>query len=154
MSPRLPSGALLAVTVAATAAGMVMAAGPAAAGPVTPAAPAVAAAARGGQTGTAAGDKIRRAEWWLSRLHVTQAWPSSQGTGVTVALLSTGVLTSHPDLAGSVTTGPDFTGAGETPASITWGIEGTSAASIIAGHGDNTGNASGQIGRASCRERV
>jgi serine protease len=148
VSPRLPSGALLTVTVAATAASVVMAAGPAAAGPTTPAAPAIAAAAGGGQTGTAAGDKIRRAEWWLSRLHVTQAWQSSQGAGVTVALLSTGVLTSHPDLAGSVTTGPDFTGSVESPASITWGIEGTSAASIIAGHGDNTGNADGLIGIA------
>ena len=148
MSPRLPSGALLAVTVAAMAASVVMAAGPAAAGPTTPAAPAIAAAAGSGQTGTAAGDKIRRAEWWLSRLHVTQAWQSSQGAGVTVALLSTGVLTSHPDLAGSVTTGPDFTGATETPASTTWGIEGTSAASVIAGHGDNTGNADGLIGIA------
>jgi subtilisin family serine protease len=144
----LPSGALLAVTVAATAASMVMAAGPAVAGPVTPAAPAAAAAAGSDQSGTAAGDKIRRAEWWLSRLHVTQAWASSQGVGVTVALLSTGVLTSHPDLEGSITTGPDFTGATETPASNSWGIEGTSAASIIAGHGDNTGDASGLIGIA------
>ncbi len=148
MSPRLPSGALLAVTVAATAASVVVAAGPAVAAPAAPAAPALVVAARGGQSGTAAGDKIRRAEWWLSRLHVTQAWQSTQGAGVTVALLSTGVLTSHPDLAGSVTTGPDFTGSTESPASITWGIEGTSAASIIAGHGDSTGNADGLIGIA------
>jgi hypothetical protein len=143
----LPSGALLVVTVAA-AASLVMAAGPAVAGPVTPAARADSRTAGGGQTGTTAGDKIRRSEWWLSRLQVTQAWQSSRGAGVTVALLSTGVLTSHPDLAGSVTTGPDFTGSGETSASTTWGIEGTSAASIIAGHGDNTGDASGLIGIA------
>jgi subtilisin family serine protease len=130
----LPSGAPLAVAVAVTAATMVMAAGPAAAGPVTHAA--------------AAGDKIRASEWWLSSLHVTQAWQSSRGAGVTVALLSTGVLTSHPDLTGSVTTGPDVTGSGETAASSTWGIEGTSAASIIAGHGDDTGDASGIIGIA------
>jgi hypothetical protein len=148
VSPRLPSGALLAVTVAATAATTVMVTGPAAAGPVTHAGAASSAATGGGQTGTATGDKIRRSEWWLSRLHVTQAWPSTRGTGVTVALLSTGVLTSHPDLTGSVTTGPDFTGSGETPASTTWGIEGTSAASIIAGHGDNTGDADGIIGVA------
>jgi subtilisin family serine protease len=144
----LPSSALLAVAMAATAASVVVAAGPAVAEPAGPAAPAIAAVTGGGQSGTAAGDKIRRAEWWLSRLHVTQAWQSSQGAGVTVALLSTGVLTSHPDLAGSVTTGPDFTGSTETPASITWGIEGTSAASIIAGHGDNTGDADGLIGIA------
>ena len=93
-------------------------------------------------------DKIRKSEWWLSSMHVTSAWPSSRGSGVTVALLSTGVLTSHPDLTDSVTTGPDYTGSGETSASDTWGIEGTSAASIIAGHGDNIGDAAGIIGIA------
>ncbi len=138
MSPRLPSGALLAVTVAAAAAA-VTAAVPASAAIVMHAAPA---------GPTAKADKIRHSEWWLSSLHVSQAWQSSRGTGVTVALLSTGVLTSHPDLTGSVSTGPDYTGSGETSASTTWGIEGTSAASIIAGHGDNTGEASGIIGVA------
>ena len=81
-------------------------------------------------------------------MHVTSAWSSSRGSGVSVALLSTGVLTSHPDLTDSVTTGPDYTGSGETSASNTWGIEGTSAASIIAGHGDNIGDAAGIIGVA------
>ena len=102
--------------------------------------------ARSGSAGKA--DKIRKSEWWLSSMHVTSAWPSSRGSGVTVALLSTGVLTSHPDLTDSVTTGPDYTGSGETSASDTWGIEGTSAASIIAGHGDNIGDAAGIIGVA------
>jgi subtilisin family serine protease len=139
VSPRLPSGALLAATVATTAAVAVTAAVPALAATGTPAAP----------VGTTAkADKIRDSEWWLSSLHVTQAWQSSRGSGITVALLSTGVLTTHPDLDGSVTTGPDYTGSGETSASSGWGIEGTSAASIIAGHGDNTGDASGIIGIA------
>ena len=55
---------------------------------------------------------------------------------------------TDPDLTGSVITGPDFTGSGETPATPSWGIEGTSAASIIAGHGDNVGDAVGIIGIA------
>jgi hypothetical protein len=139
VSPRLPSGALLAATVATAAAVAVTAAVPALAATGTPAAPVGA---------TAKADKIRDSEWWLSSLHVTQAWQSSRGSGIAVALLSTGVLATHPDLAGSVTTGPDYTGSGETSASTGWGIEGTSAASIIAGHGDNTGDASGIIGIA------
>src|SRR6201996_2674540 len=139
VSPRLPSGVLLAATVATAAAAAAMAAAPALAVTGTPVVPA----------GTAAkADKIRDSEWWLSSLHVTQAWQASRGSGITVALLSTGVLTTHPDLAGSVTTGPDYTGSGETAASPGWGIEGTSAASIVAGHGDNTGDASGIIGIA------
>jgi subtilisin family serine protease len=132
----LPSGALLAATVATAAAVAVTAAVPALAATGTPAG------------ATAKADKIRDSEWWLSSLHVTQAWQASRGSGITVALLSTGVLTTHPDLTGSVTTGPDYTGSGETSASTGWGIEGTSAASIIAGHGDNTGDASGIIGIA------
>jgi subtilisin family serine protease len=139
----LPSGAVLALTVAVTAATTVMAAGPAAAGPVRHA-----AGRAGPATPAAKAGKIRDSEWWLGRMNVTQAWRSSRGAGVTVALLSTGVLTSHPDLTGSVITGPDYTGSGETSASTTWGIEGTSAASIIAGHGDNAGDAAGIIGIA------
>ena len=53
--------------------------------------------------GPAAADTIRNQEWWLSSLHVTKAWMSSKGTGVTVAVLDTGVDPTQPDLAGSVT---------------------------------------------------
>ena len=142
MSPRLPRGTLLALSMLVTAASTVLLVAPATAGLLTHAAP----SARSGSAGKA--DKIRKSEWWLSSMHVASAWPSSRGSGVTIALLSTGVLTSHPDLTGSVTTGPDYTGSGETSASDTWGIEGTSAASIIAGHGDNIGDAAGIIGVA------
>ena len=58
--------------------------------------------------GPALADTVRNNEWWLSSLHVTQAWLSTKGTGVTVAVLSTGVDTTQPDLAGSVITGRDF----------------------------------------------
>ncbi len=143
MSPRLPRGTLLALSMLVTAASTALLAAPATASLLTH------AAARPPAPGPRAkADKIRNSEWWLSSMHVTSAWPSSRGSGVTVALLSTGVLTSHPDLTDSVTTGPDYTGSGETSASGTWGIEGTSAASIIAGHGDNIGDASGIIGVA------
>ena len=142
MSPRLPRGTLLALSMLVTAASTALLAAPATASLLTHAAP----VARSGSAGKA--DKIRKSEWWLSSMHVTSAWSSSRGSGVSVALLSTGVLTSHPDLTDSVTTGPDYTGSGETSASNTWGIEGTSAASIIAGHGDNIGDAAGIIGVA------
>jgi subtilisin family serine protease len=57
-------------------------------------------------------DTVRNQEWWLNSLHVTNAWLSSRGAGVTVAVLDTGVDANQPDLAGSVTTGPDYTGSG------------------------------------------
>jgi subtilisin family serine protease len=145
VSPRLPSGALLAITVAMTAAAAVLAPLPAQA---APGAPGGTAASRAGVASQAAADKIRDQEWWLANLHVTQAWAATRGAGVTVAVLSSGVDADHPDLTGSVITGPDFTGSGETPAAPSWGIEGTSAAGIIAGHGDNVGGAAGIIGIA------
>ena len=148
MSPRLPSGALLALTVVLTATTTVFAALPASAGPAAQAAPGIRAATRTGRLSRMPSGTIRAQEWWLANLHVPQAWQSSRGAGVTVAVLSSGVLATHPDLSGSVTTGPDFTGSGETSSTPSWGIEGTSAASIIAGHGDNVGDASGIVGVA------
>ncbi len=145
MSPRLPSGALLAITVAMTAATTVLAAVPAQAARAAPGRVVARRAAMASQT---AADKIRDQEWWLANLHVSQAWAVTRGAGVTVAVLSSGVDAGHPDLTGSVITGADFTGSGETPATPSWGIEGTSAASIIAGHGDNVADAAGIIGVA------
>ena len=145
VSPRLPSGALLAITVAMTAATAVLAPLPAQA---APGAPGGIGASRAVMASQAAADKVRDQEWWLAKLRVTQAWAATRGAGVTVAVLSSGVDADHPDLTGSVITGPDFTGSGETPATPSWGIEGTSAASIIAGHGDNEGDAAGIIGIA------
>ncbi len=98
--------------------------------------------------GPAAADTVRNQEWWLSSLHVTKAWMSSKGTGVTVAVLDTGVDPTQPDLAGSVTTGKDYTGSGEKPGSQFWGIHGTAVASLIAGHGHGPHHADGIIGVA------
>ncbi len=145
MSPRLPSGALLALTAAMTAATVVGAALPARAGAAAPGGP---AAVRAGTAPAERSDRVRAQEWWLGNLHVPQAWQVSRGAGITVAVLSSGVEATHPDLSGSVVTGPDFTGSGEVPGAPSWAIEGTSTASIIAGHGDNVGQASGIIGVA------
>ena len=106
-------------------------------------APARAAAGYG-----AAGRGVQAQEWWLGGLHVRQAWPSTEGAGVTVAVLGTGVDPRHPDLTGSVTTGPDFSGSGRTQAGPFWGINGTEVAGAIAGHGHGTGRTDGLLGVA------
>ena len=84
----------------------------------------------------------RAQEWWLASLQVTQAWGQSQGAGITVAVLGTGVDASYPGLAGSVITGPDYSGTaaqGRDPGGPFWGAEGTAVASLIAGHGHGSG---------------
>ena len=88
-----------------------------------------------GATGSVAGNIIRDQEWWLTGLHVTQAWRQAEGAGVTVAVLGTGVAAGDPDLSGVVITGPDYTDSGRAPGSAFWGVEGTAVAGVIAGHG-------------------
>ena len=95
-----------------------------------------------------AGATIQAQEWWLPGLHVTQAWRNTEGAGITVAVLGTGVAAGHPDLAGSVSTGPDFTGSGRTAGGPFWGIDGTEVAGVIAGHGHGTGGEAGILGIA------
>src|SRR6516162_8779924 len=93
-------------------------------------------------------DQARRNEWWLRTLHVTNAWQNTRGSGVTVAVLDTGVDPAQADLTGSVTTGHDYTNSGETAGTQFWGIHGTEVASLIAGHGHGPDQTNGIVGVA------
>jgi hypothetical protein len=93
-------------------------------------------------------DQVRQSEWWLPKLHIATAQRISDGSGVTVAVLDTGVDAAAPDLAGSVLTGPDFSHSGRTAGGPFFGIHGTEIASLIAGHGHGPGNGDGIIGVA------
>jgi hypothetical protein len=94
-------------------------------------------------------DTWRQSEWWLGKLHVVQAWHSSAGAGVTIAVLADGVDANQADLTGRVTGGPDFTGSQRTPGGPDYGIFGTGLASLIAGHGHGGKAADGICGIAS-----
>ncbi|MFE7563974.1 type VII secretion-associated serine protease mycosin [Kitasatospora sp. NPDC057500] len=65
-------------------------------------------------------------------------WPVSQGEGVTVAVIDSGVLKDHQDLTGQVLAGADFTGE-NTDGRVDTGGHGTGMASLIAGHGHGAG---------------
>jgi subtilisin family serine protease len=95
------------------------------------------------------GDTVRNAEEpVLHALGTAGAWHVSTGRGVTVGVLDSGVDGAVPDLAGSVTTGPDYT-AGVNPRGYQPPREhGTYIASLIAGHGSGPGRADGVIGVA------
>ena len=84
-----------------------------------------------------------QSEWWLSKLHVTQAWRTGEGAGVTVAVLADGVDAGQPDLTGRVTSGPDFTRSDRIAGGPRYGVIGTGLASLIAGHGHGPKSASG-----------
>ncbi len=97
----------------------------------------------------AAADSIRDSQQWvLQMLDVQPAWAVTQGAGVTVAVIDSGVDPDVSDLSGSVTTGPDYTGVHTSPANPNWGVHGTWMASLIAGHGHGPDGDSGITGIA------
>jgi subtilisin family serine protease len=85
-------------------------------------------------------DAIRSSQQWvLAMMNVYPAWQVTEGAGVTVAVLDSGVNPDVSDLAGSVITGPDYTGLATSPSDPNWGVHGTWMASLIAGHGHDDG---------------
>lgn len=79
-------------------------------------------------------DATRDAQWHLRSLDVTAAHTISQGEGVTVAVVDTGVDATHPDLAGAVKPGIDLTGDSGGGLRDTYS-HGTSMAGLIAARG-------------------
>ncbi|MEU6481887.1 type VII secretion-associated serine protease mycosin [Streptomyces sp. NPDC047017] len=108
----------------------------------------LAAALALGPATTAYADGIRAQQWALDALHTQQAWRTTKGQGVTVAVLDTGVETDHPDLAGNVLPTKDLVGFGAHPGERTWARHGTAMAGIIAGHGHGPGRSEGVMGIA------
>ncbi|MER6447907.1 type VII secretion-associated serine protease mycosin [Streptomyces venezuelae] len=96
----------------------------------------------------AAADNIRDRQWGLLALRAEEAWGTTRGDGVTVAVLDTGVDESHPDLSGQVLAGTDLIGMGAGPGDRAWARHGTAMASIIAGHGHGPNRGQGVLGIA------
>lgn len=96
----------------------------------------------------AGADAVRNNEWALAALQIPDAWATTTGKGVTVAVLDTGVDTGHVDLTGQVTTGPDLVGGDARPGDPFWGVHGTAMASAVAAHGHGAGGRDGVIGVA------
>jgi type VII secretion-associated serine protease mycosin len=110
-------------------------------------APATQPGSGGHAAGRAAGlraDRIRDEQWQLLRLHAKEAWKLSNGAGVTVAVVDSGVDGHHPDLTGQVLPGSDFVRPGGDGQIDAVG-HGTTVAALIAGRNDD---AEGIVGLA------
>ncbi|GAA1610432.1 S8 family serine peptidase [Catellatospora bangladeshensis] len=84
-------------------------------------------------------DRIDDGQWYHSLLRTSAAHRVTQGAGVTVAVIDTGVDATHPDLAGAVLPGADFTDAGPGDGWLDTDGHGTAMAGLIAAHGRVTG---------------
>ncbi|GIH09201.1 type VII secretion-associated serine protease [Rhizocola hellebori] len=93
-------------------------------------------------------DNIRDLQWHLSFLEIAKAQAISQGEGITVAVIDSGIDNNHPDMTGNVLTGLDVVVGGSGNG---WGDKlghGTGMAGLIAAHGHGAGNKDGALGLA------
>lgn len=90
----------------------------------------------------AAVEPMRPKQWYLEKWKIEEAWRISQGEGVTVAIIDSGVDATHPDLRGQIAGEPFGAGDVDRPRG-----HGTGMASLIAGSGRGLGG-QGVIGVA------
>ena len=80
-------------------------------------------------------------EYWLEQSGIEKAWDVSQGEGVKVAIIDSGIDNSHKDLKGAVVGGTDMSGAGNADGTKGVGAEpehGTLVATMLAGRGHSS----------------
>ncbi len=85
-------------------------------------------------------DDMRDSEYWLNSLEVNDAQQTTKGEGVKVAVIDTGIDTSHTDLKGAVAGGVDMSGAGDEKGNKPIGVmseHATLVATLLAGRGNN-----------------
>jgi type VII secretion-associated serine protease mycosin len=145
---RLGCGDRVRVRLAAGALAAVLASSTLALGGVSPAS---AVPAAGVKTDAVHMDYIRDGEYWLDQYGIRSAWSTTEGKGITIAVIDTGVDGSVPDLAGAVSGGVDFSGHGSANGQTPVGAaddssHGTMVASLAAGRG--TAGGAGVIGSA------
>lgn len=93
-------------------------------------------------------DKIRDDQWHLQYLRIAEAHKISQGEGVIVAVIDTGVDNTHEDLRNNILPGTDVIAGGNGNG---WGDadgHGTGMAGLIAAHGHGVNGADGMLGIA------
>lgn len=90
-------------------------------------------------------DPVRASEYWLDGARIREAWQTTRGEGVTIAVIDTGIGKVPQTFGDAVVGGTDVSGAGSadgrTPLGAVDGDHGSWVASLAAGRGapDGTG---------------
>lgn len=90
-------------------------------------------------------DPVRASEYWLDGARIREAWQTTRGKGVTIAVIDTGIAKVPSAFGDAVVGGTDVSGAGtpdgRTPVGAVDGNHGSWVASLAAGRGapDGTG---------------
>jgi membrane-anchored mycosin MYCP len=95
-------------------------------------------------------DPVRAAEYWLDEYGIRDAWATTRGAGVRIAIIDTGVGRGPVEFEGAVVGGTDVSGLGSsdgrTPVGAVDANHGSWVASLAAARG--TGPGSGMVGVA------
>lgn len=95
-------------------------------------------------------DPVRAAEYWLDGAGIREAWQTTRGEGVTIAVIDTGIAKASPAFVDAVTGGTDVSGSGtpdgRTPVGVIDSDHGSWVASLAAARGEKDGT--GMIGVA------
>lgn len=91
----------------------------------------------------------RERQYWLEDYGIAEAWETTRGAGVTIAIIDTGIVAGPPEFEGAVVGGTDVSGAGapdgRTPVDVVNRNHGSWVASLAAARG---GEPDGMIGVA------
>ncbi|MTW12719.1 S8 family serine peptidase [Pseudoduganella eburnea] len=91
-------------------------------------------------------DPYLGSEWHINKIGAPAAWDSAQGAGITIAILDTGVDSSHPDLAPHMVAGWDIYGNTSNTSDLCG--HGTAVAGSAAAAGNNGVGVSGVSGQS------
>jgi subtilisin family serine protease len=73
-----------------------------------------------GPSSSATAETVRDQQYWIDDYGFTSAWESSQGEGVKIAIIDTGIDSTHPSLQGAVVGGTDMSGLGSSDGQPWW----------------------------------
>lgn len=95
-------------------------------------------------------DPVQAAEYWLDDYGIREAWQTTRGEGVTIAIIDTGIAKGPAEFQGAVAGGYDVSGIGSpdgrTPVGAVDRDHGSWVASLAASRG--TGGGAGMLGVA------